>query len=400
MKQRIWTLIRIFEVCLFAALILFVASCTDCGPDTDHLVWFNFRGKVWRMWYEKGNNSLEPLSIIDENGRTVPVNSPKLPFQVFPKDGGLDIVPRGTGGTSSTSSFRTRLSGPSAAAPPYYMYLLSDSPQDAVYIVNQATGSLVATVPLPTLPQGIAVNNLGDRVYVTNQGIEAGNPFFPQAPPRVRVIDKATRAVSGMIDLANGTQPGKPVVSPDDRFVYVPVRADRRIDPTSMSGVAIIDAQTRAVVGTVPVSVADWPVSRAAITPDGALLFVVATQTSPARVFVVDTFTREQSATFIVANSAFRDLLVDYTGSKLYLLNQTSLVVYDTATLTEVGRLTIRANGRLNNMALSIDGRSLFVNDELSPTIVRVDTANLRIAGDISFPTRTAPHSSMTFIVP
>jgi DNA-binding beta-propeller fold protein YncE len=231
--------------------------------------------------------------------------------------------------------------------------------------------------------------------------MEAGNPFFPQAPPRVRVIDKATRAVSGTIDLSNGMSLGKPVVSPDDRFVYVPFAADRRNVPSATSGVAIIDAQTRAVLGTVPVSVVDWPVRRAVLTPDGALLFVVATETIPARVFVLDTLTREQIATFVVPNSSFRDLLVDYPGSRLYLLNQTSLVVYDTATLTEIGRVTVRASGRLNKMALSIDGGSLFINDEFSTSVVRVETATLRVAEDISFPgSTTAPDSSMLFIVP
>jgi hypothetical protein len=63
--------------------------------------------------------------------------------------------------------------------------------------------------------------------------------------------------------------------------------------------------------------------------------------------------------------------------------------------------LTVRANGRLNNMALSIDGRSLLINDELNTSIVRVDTAALRVAEEITSPGRTtAPGTSMVFIVP
>ena len=214
------------------------------------------------------------------------------------------------------------------------------------------------------------------------------------------MINKATRAVSGTIDLPNGLSPGKPVVSPDDRFVFVPVAADRRNFPNAASGVAIIDAQTNAVAGTIPISIVDAQVRRAVMTPDGALLFVVATQSIPARIFVLDTLTREQVAMLIVPNSSFRDLLVDHTGSRLYLLNQNSLVVYDIATLTETGRLTPRANGRFNNMALSLDGGSLFLNDEFSTSIVRVDTDPLRVAEDISFTRAKTPDSSMVFIVP
>jgi DNA-binding beta-propeller fold protein YncE len=393
-------LVRVAEVCLFAALILFTTACLDECQTQQGLGVQKWEGKIYRFWYKKGE-LLSTITVLTPKGEIVGGSDPRLPFQVFPKDGSVEIVPRaGGGGAAAGASFSPRAAGVPAGAPPYYVYLLSDAPQTAVYILNQQTGAVAATVPLPTLPQGIAVNHLGDRAYVTNHGIEAGNPFFPQAPPRVRVIDKATRAVSGTIDLSNGMALGKPVVSPDDRFVYVPYAADRRHVPSATSGVAIIDAQTRAVVATVPLSVVDWQVRRAAITPDGALLFVVG-QTFPARVFVIDTLTREQSATFIVAGSSIRDLLVDHTGSRLYLLNETSLVVYDTATLTEAGRLTVRENGQFNNMALSLDGGSLFLNDEFSASMVRVETATLRVAEDLSFPgSTTAPDSSLLFIVP
>jgi DNA-binding beta-propeller fold protein YncE len=396
-----WTLVRAAEVCLFALIILFVMGCKNpCNPTGEVQHKFEYRGEIWRIWYEKGEDGF-PISIVDPEGNTRDIKDPALPFRTRFIDGELSI--QGIGGDvagPAPGEFSPRAQGIAVQTPPYYIYLLSDAPQDALYILNRDTGALAGTIPLPTLPIGVGVNHSADRAYVTNLGIEAGNPFFPAAPPRVRVINKATRAVSATIDLANGLAPGKPVVSPDDRFVYVPVGADRRNFPNAASGVAIIDAQTNAVVGTIPISIVDAPVRRAAMTPDGALLFVVATESIPARVFVLDTMTREQAGMFIVPNASFRDLLVDYTGSKLYLLNQTSLVVYDTATLTETGRLTLRANGRFNKMALSTDGGSLFLNDEFSTSIVRVDTAPLRVAGDIPFTRTRTPDSSMVFIVP
>lgn len=398
MRRHLWKLVRVLEICLFCVLILFVTACfKDCN---DQVLPFKWRGKVYRMWFSKFERYI-PVSVVLPDGKTVEVTDPRVPFQVQMKDGVAHISPRrSAGGAAGGGAFSPRAAGAPASSPPFYTYLLSDAPQDAIYILDQQTDTVAGVVPLPTLPKGIAVSNSGDHAYVTNQGIEAGNPFFPQAPPRVRVIDKTTRAVSSTIDLPNGMNPGKPVVSPDDRFVYVPGAPDTRLAPNAVGAVAIIDAQTRLVVGTIPVTPSSG-LSKAAITPDGALLFVVATQSIPARVFVIDTFTREQVAMLIVPNSSFRDLLVDYTGSKLYLLNQTSLVVYDTATLTESGRLTVRANGRLNNMALSIDGGSLFINDELSTSIVRVDTGTLRVAEDITFPGRTtAPDLSMLLIVP
>jgi DNA-binding beta-propeller fold protein YncE len=398
MKRLLWKLVRALEICMFAAMLLFVTGCLDeCG---DQQAPFKWRGKVWKFWFTKGDNRT-PVSVVGPDGKTYDIKDPRLPFQVQVKDDGVHVCCQKGGAPSSPGggSASPRAVGAPAGSPPLYVYLLSDAPQDAVYILDQQTSAVVGVVPLPTLPQGIAVSNSGDHAYVTNQGIEAGNPFFPQAPPRVRVIDKATRAVSGMIDLTNGTQPGKPVVSPDDRFVYVPVRPDRRISATTVAGVAIIDAQSRTVVGTVPVSVADWSLTKAAITPDGALLFAVATQTFPARVFVIDTFTREQSATFIVANSSFRDLLVDHTGSRLYLLNQDSVEVYNTATLTQIVRVNFRASARFTNMALSIDGRSLFINDQFSTTVFRMDTGTYR-AEEIGFPGETAPEISRLLVIP
>jgi DNA-binding beta-propeller fold protein YncE len=327
-----------------------------------------------------------PLSIVTPDGKTVDIHDPKLPFEVRMKDGTVQIRARSAGGASPGSN--SRAIAPRAAVAPDYAYLLSDTPQDAVYIVDQQTGLVVDAVSLPTLPQGIAVNNSGDRVYVTNQGIEAGNPFFPPAPPRVSVIDKASRRIVRTIDLPAGVNPGKPVVSPDDRFVYVP----------GSSGVVVIDAQSGAVVTTIPVSVTS-PLRRASVTPDGAILFVTATETIPARVFAIDTFTREQIGV-ITANTSLRDLLVNYTGSRLYLLTQTSLVSIDTATLLETGTLPVRSPARLNGMALSIDGGSLFINDELATSIIRVDTAQFQVAETITFTGRSNPDSSYLMVVP
>jgi hypothetical protein len=396
-----WTLVRAAEVCLFALIVLFVMGCDDpCNPFGHTQKTFEWRGKVWRVWFEYTGDRYIPISFVDPSGRTRGVDDSSLPFRTYMKDHTLHVSPPQPRSGGAAGQFSPRAAGSTLGTPPYYVYILSDSPRDAVYILNQDTGAVAGTVPLPTLPIGVGVNQSGSRAYVTNLGIEAGNPFFPAAPPRVRVIDKATRAVSATIDLQNGLSPGKPVVSPDDRFVYVPVGADRRNFPNAVSGVAIIDAQTNAVVGTIPISVVDAAVRKAVMTPDGALLFVVATQSIPARVFVLDTMTREQVAVLTVANSSFRDLLVDHTGSRLYLLNQNSLVVYDTATLTETGRLTPRANGRFNNMALSIDGGSLFLNDEFSTSIVRVETDPLRVAEDISFTRPKTPDSSIVLITP
>jgi hypothetical protein len=66
---------------------------------------------------------------------------------------------------------------------------------------------------------------------------------------------------------------------------------------------------------------------------------------------------------------------------------------------TEVARILVRANGRLNRLALSLDGGSLFVNAELLPLVFRIDTGSNRLDEEI----RTGqnnPDSSMIFVTP
>jgi DNA-binding beta-propeller fold protein YncE len=396
MTRHFWSLLRLVEIGLFTGLIFFVFGCTDCGDQNDHIKRFQFRGKIWRIWYHKDQNGIIPLNVTDETGKSYDPADESLPFGFIGSDTSLDVFPVGGGVISPALA---RLPGAAAATAPYYAYILSTLPTDALYILDQKTAKTIATIPLKTQPQGVAAAPSGNEIYVTNLGIEAGNPFFPQAPPRVSVISKASRGIVATIDLAVGQAPGKPVVSPDERFVYVPVSPDTRQNANATGGVVVIDAQSRSVVTTIPVSVPSSPLRRAALTPDGAILFVTATETIPARVFAIDTFTREQIAV-IASNASLRDLLVNYTGSRLYLLTQTSLVAIDTATLIETGTLPVRNPARLNGMALSIDGRSLFINDELATSILRVDTTKFQVAETISFPGRANPDSSSLMIVP
>lgn len=110
------------------------------------------------------------------------------------------------------------------------------------------------------------------------------------------------------INLSNGMTPGKLVVSPDGRFVYVPVGADTSAAAGAAAGVAVIDSQSHAVV-----------------TPDGARLFVVPPRPYPR-----------------VCSCPTRSLA---------------------SRPRSLPRFPIRANARLNNMALFLNGRSLLIND-------------------------------------
>jgi len=157
-----------FTVCLFAML----SSCL-CTPEYGSFKW---RGKVWLFVYDK-DESDEPVTVFPPGGGAVAPDDPSLPFTFSGEDSEGDTVPQLRGSQSSSAS---RFAA--ASSPPYYQYVLSALPKDAVYVFNQQTARLVSTIPIPTLPTGLAISHDGQRVYVGNQEIAAGNPFFPQAP--------------------------------------------------------------------------------------------------------------------------------------------------------------------------------------------------------------------------
>jgi DNA-binding beta-propeller fold protein YncE len=357
-------LARVYEIGLLLVLLFVAGGCDDCGLDA--VVW---QGRVWKVGYYKLVGLKIPLIIFSPEGEPGFVRN--APFNLVPRDGGFQPVPLGAPGPS----FNARAG--------YHVYLLGDSP-DALYAFDQQSGGLAATVNLPVRPQKLAVSPDGLRVYVTHQAVEAGNPFFPQSPPRISVIGTATHTIVDTINLPADKVPGKPVVGPDSRFLYVP-HAGTFVSPVGYQNASllVVDTQTRAVAAEIPLNIAGATINHVAITPDGALVYGTATQSIPARIYVFDTAERELTATFVAPGSS-RDLLVDYTGSRLYVLTQNSVIAYDTAVNEETGRLLVRQNARLNVIGQSPEGRSLFVNDEISNIVYRIDKRNLQIAGELN----------------
>jgi YVTN family beta-propeller protein len=104
---------------------------------------------------------------------------------------------------------------------------VSNSTSNTVSVVNTATNSVIATVPVGTGPQGLAVNPTGTRVYVVNAG--AGS---------VSVINTTTNAVIETI-LVPGAL--------DIAFNHTGTRAY-----VAALGVSILDTTSNQVIATLP----------------------------------------------------------------------------------------------------------------------------------------------------
>jgi DNA-binding beta-propeller fold protein YncE len=172
------------------------------------------------------------------------------------------------------------------------------------------------------------------------------------------------------------------------------------------ASVILVDPARNQMIGEIPLNLPGNSIDKMAITPDGNLLFAIARQLSPARLFVIDTVNREIATSTPIPDSA-DDLVMDASGSRLYIatdngvfaLDQHAVLVYDTASVTRLATIPITGTGALNRLALSLDGGSLFVNPQFRPFVLRIDTTANRVVEQIAFGTDN-PDSSMVFVTP
>ncbi|MEV4347735.1 YncE family protein [Actinoplanes sp. NPDC049596] len=118
-------------------------------------------------------------------------------------------------------------------------------------VKSLATPKVVATVPVGTEPEGMAVSPDSRTVYVANQNSHV-----------LSVMDAATRKVTS-VQLRN--TPRFATTSRDGRLVFVSMYED---DKRTGSGVAVVDARTRKVVRYLATGIQPYTLS---VGPDGAL---------------------------------------------------------------------------------------------------------------------------------
>ncbi len=186
-----------------------------------------------------------------------------------------------------------------------------------VTVIDTRTATVSATIPVGAAPLGVAITPDGSRVYISN--FEGDS---------VSVIDTSTNTVTTTVPLQAGSGPAFLAVTPNDSFgsfVLVPnqksntvaliLTETNAVSPTAITvgqgptGVAFTPDGTRAYVtnrddgnvsvidiggsgvSTIPLAGAAPSVpTSVAVTPDGKSVYVV-DESTPGRVFVIDTAT-------------------------------------------------------------------------------------------------------------
>lgn len=309
-------------------------------------------------------------------------------------------VANGLKASGYTPEARLR-SNQSTASDQGYFWMLSSNPPDGasatdagVYALDPNTLEVDASIAVPgPVPLGIVVNNARTFVYATIQGVAAGTGI-PASPPEIVAISAATLSIAQTIDLPQGVNPGTPVVSPDDRYLYVPSNG-------TSTGVFVVDTQNPTSIATIPVTATspsgntfEETVNQGAITPDGELLFVMESGSAGGGVYVIDTTTQQQTGRLLLPLEqgniqSTQAVAVDPTGSRVYVLGaagvgaQTAysgyVTAFDTATLAQTGSVMLKQGIYPNSIGMSLDGTTLFANDQNSNTVFSVDAVSLGV---------------------
>lgn len=224
-----------------------------------------------------------------------------------------------------------------------------------VSVVDLASKSVIATIPLGANPYGVAIDAVGSRAYVTNGG-------------NASVIDIATNMVVATIP---GINAFGIAASPAPGRVYV---ADVPFK--------VIDTNTNTVAGSVPLPPGANPFG-VAIHPNG--MFAYVTDSALDALYVINTVSLTLSATIPVGSNP-GGVALNPSGSRIYVGNNSgvggnSVTVIDSATNTVL--TTILNVGTPGSLVVNPAGTRLYVAATSTHQITLIDTATNTIIVDI-----------------
>jgi YVTN family beta-propeller protein len=237
---------------------------------------------------------------------------------------------------------------------------------NTVLVIATATNTVVAKVPVGNNPLGVAITPDGAFAYVTNFSSNT-----------VSVIATATNTVVATVPV--GRLPSSVAITPDGTLVYV-VNADSNT-------VSVIATATNTVVATMLVGLEPLGV---AITPDGAFAYVTIPALSLSNtVVVIATATNTVVATITVEDFPV-GVAITPDGAFAYVTNFGSNTVSVIATATNTVVATIPVGVEPSSVAFTPDGAFAYVTNEVSNTVVVIHTATNTVVATIPVGPRPA----------
>ena len=272
-----------------------------------------------------GQASTLPVSAVDENGNQV-----SLAGATFEAHGDLVAAVNDLGLVRALEpggdTVVVKLDGDSVA-----IEVIVDYPDG----ITHPQGVVASTTSLDNRPFGMAVSQSGD-VLVTQ-------------------LDAATVARGVLPGTSLGTSipvglvPTDVTVDGTGTYAYVTNQFS--------SNVGVIDLATNVQVATIPVSGDPF---RVKLSPDDRSLFVTGNADS---LFIIDVPSREITGRLAIGLDA-NGLALDYTGTRLYVSNQSDGTVSEVDLTTRTVLRSIQVGGHPQELVRSPGGTLLFVADE------------------------------------
>jgi YVTN family beta-propeller protein len=247
-------------------------------------------------------------------------------------------------------------------------------------------------------PQDMASTLDGARLVVAARGSD--RTVFPTSavPPHLAVIDAAAGQLEKRIQLDESFWPVSLVISPDARTAYVSTSV---LGPAGLTGeqmVLLVDLQSNAVTGRVNLP----PGGRSGeivMTPDGALLFVLANLDSPF-LYAIDTRTQTVIAQIggLPGQSPSRralreatEIAIDPYGNKVYVADAAApqsendfetvgLAIVDVASATVTGLVPlpgVRRRGSGDDLQVTTD--AIIHLDGVRGLVTFIDALSLEV---------------------
>ena len=252
---------------------------------------------------------------------------------------------------------------------PIYMYMTGTS-ANILYALDTVKNIFTpANFANPYYMDGnVAVNNAGDRLYVTNYYADT-----------VSVIDAKTGQMVPGSPFATGSRPeGVAINSLDNRFYVVNFAANT---------VSVFDAITNAKITDVDVGPGMLP-SQVAVHPSGKAVYVTLNNT--AQVGVIDAATNKLVTRIGVGPNPY-NLVFDPVRPLLYVANNqlNTISVIDTTSNTTVDEIRARVAqpndfNSLQGLAVNPAGTRLFTGNILTATLSVVDLSTRKIVKTVS----------------
>ena len=273
-------------------------------------------------------------------------------------------------------------SKPASLEGPYGVYVTNEVSGDLT-VIDPATHTAVATVPLGKRPRGIRTSPDNTQLYIALSGSPIAPPGVDESklPPPDRAADGIgvfdARAMSLRTILRGPSDPEQTAVSRDGERLYI------ANEDTGKATVLEIDSgQTVAelTVGGEPEGVT--------ISNSGRFVYVTSEEDN--QVSVIDTDTNRLVKQFAVGARP-RDSAFSPDDSKAYVTaeNGGTVSVVNVATHSVIDTIKLTGqNVRPMGAVVSPDGQRLYVTTGRGGTVISIDTATNKPTGSVAVGTR------------